>query len=153
MVRLKIGAALTHFKIISCETRIKQDIRYLVRVYFRSRHLEIERKFFKKIVAMSLLIWYTSNMIKVSNLEITATGNSQVRLLELSSEERPFIPDMRIEAKMNSNFLSVSQFAKEADITPQAVRKMISERRLGAEKLGEIYIIAREELDRYLCRR
>ena len=45
--------------------------------------------------------------------------------------------------------LSVSQFAKEARVTPQAVRKMISERRLNAKKVGEQYIIDREELKRY----
>lgn len=45
--------------------------------------------------------------------------------------------------------LSVTQFAKEARITPQAVRKMISERRLNAKKVGEQYIIDREELRRY----
>jgi len=46
--------------------------------------------------------------------------------------------------------LSVSQFAEEACVTPQAVRKMISETRLQAKKLGEQYIILRNELNRYL---
>ena len=46
--------------------------------------------------------------------------------------------------------LSVAQFAEEACVTPQAVRKMISETRLRARKLGEQYIILRDELNRYL---
>lgn len=46
--------------------------------------------------------------------------------------------------------ISVTQFAREAHITPQAVRKMIVERRLSAKKVGEQYIIERQELKRYL---
>ena len=48
--------------------------------------------------------------------------------------------------------LSVSEFAKEANITPQAVRKMISERRLRVNKVGEQYVIPIEDLNRYLER-
>lgn len=93
-------------------------------------------------------------MIEVSNVSITTADNSQtqVRFLEFNKEDKPLTAIMRVETKRDGNFLSVSQFAKEAHVSPQAVRKMINERRVSAEKLGEVYIIAREELNRYLCR-
>ena len=53
-----------------------------------------------------------------------------------------------IEAERD--LLSVSQFADEARITPQAVRKMIAEERLRAKKVGEQHVISRAELNRYL---
>lgn len=49
-----------------------------------------------------------------------------------------------------SRALSVSMFAKKASVSPQAVRKMISEGRLKAQRIGEQYVIAEKELDRYL---
>ncbi len=47
--------------------------------------------------------------------------------------------------------LSVSQFADAAGVTPQAVRKMISEGRLKAAKVGEQHVIAKAELNEYLA--
>lgn len=60
------------------------------------------------------------------------------------------LPQVEIKNQQKQKFLSVSEFAKEAHITPQAVRKMISEKRLNANRLGEQYVIDREELNRYL---
>lgn len=56
-------------------------------------------------------------------------------------------------ANKNQDMLSVSLFADEAQITPQAVRKMIVEGRLSAKKVGEQYIIDREELKQYLLKK
>ena len=49
--------------------------------------------------------------------------------------------------------LSVSQFAAIANITPQAVRKMIAKGRLRAAKVGQQHVIVRDELARYLGQR
>jgi excisionase family DNA binding protein len=46
--------------------------------------------------------------------------------------------------------MSVTEFAKEARITRQAVVKMITGGRLKAQKVGEQYVIDSEELVRYL---
>ena len=51
---------------------------------------------------------------------------------------------------MRPDYLSVTQFANSCRITSQAVRKMISERRLQAVKMGEQYMIPYNELTRYL---
>lgn len=59
----------------------------------------------------------------------------------------------RVIAEEQTELLSVSQFADEAQITPQAVRKMIAEGRLRASKIGEQHAISRDELDRYLAER
>jgi excisionase family DNA binding protein len=48
------------------------------------------------------------------------------------------------------DYLSVTEFARACSVTPQAIRKMISERRLAAEKLGKQHIIPYSELTRYL---
>lgn len=92
-------------------------------------------------------------MIRINNLNITTNGDAQIKFLGFKEEDKSIVANVRIETKTENNFLSVTQFAKEAHISPQAVRKMISERRLDAEKLGEAYIIAKEELNRYLCKR
>ncbi len=52
----------------------------------------------------------------------------------------------------NTQEISVSEFAHEAGVTPQAVRKMIAEGRLHAKMLGNQYVIERDELYRYLKR-
>lgn len=46
--------------------------------------------------------------------------------------------------------LSVSEFAREASVTPQAVRKMINENRITAFRIGEQYVIEKNELFKYL---
>ncbi len=66
-------------------------------------------------------------MIKVSDLKITI-----------------------IKSESDKGTLTVTEFAEEARITPQAVRKMISEERLEAAKMGHQYLIQKEELFRYL---
>lgn len=52
-----------------------------------------------------------------------------------------------------AEMLSVTQFADQAGVTPQGVRKMISEGRLNAVKIGEQHIILKSELERYLGER
>jgi len=49
--------------------------------------------------------------------------------------------------------MSVPEFAKEAGVTRQAVIKMIATGRVQADKVGERYIIAPEELAKYLLER
>ncbi len=66
-------------------------------------------------------------MIKVSDLKITINKNES-----------------------DKGTLTVTEFAEEARITPQAVRKMISEERLEAAKMGHQYLIQKEELFKYL---
>lgn len=56
-----------------------------------------------------------------------------------------------VTTKQLEELLSVTQFSDEAGVSPQAVRKMISEDRIHAQKLGEQYVISREELNRYLA--
>jgi excisionase family DNA binding protein len=51
---------------------------------------------------------------------------------------------------MECKYLSVTQFAKACMVTPQAVRKMIKEKRLKAIMVGKQYIIPCLELDKYL---
>ncbi len=63
-----------------------------------------------------------------------------IRRFQVSFEER-------------EHLLSVTQFADEARITQQAVRKMIAEGRLCAKKVGEQHVISRDELNRYLAER
>ena len=60
---------------------------------------------------------------------------------------------VRISREEVSDLLSVTQFADEADISTQAVRKMIAEGRLEAQKIGEQYVIHREKLSEYLTSR
>ena len=51
------------------------------------------------------------------------------------------------------SFISVTQFATEAGISGQAVRKMIAEKRITAARNGKQHTIPREELEEYLRRR
>lgn len=89
-------------------------------------------------------------MVEIKNFKVTINPASS--LIQLNGQVDPIVPlaSIKIKSKDERNSLSVSQFAREAQITPQAVRKMISERRLEAVKLGEQYVIRREELVRYL---
>jgi len=58
--------------------------------------------------------------------------------------------DWKIIANDSRREMSVTEFAREARVTRQAVIKMITEGRLEAKKIGEQYIIQQEELVRYL---
>ncbi|MFA5411115.1 MAG: helix-turn-helix domain-containing protein [Candidatus Omnitrophota bacterium] len=112
------------------------------------------KRYFRKIfVAKSQLLCYIFFMVEIKNFRVTINQKPSLVHFDFREERiRPLIP---IENKGENwtNALSVTQFAEEAGITPQAVRKMISERRLSAKKLGEQYAILREELDRYLQRK
>ena len=78
------------------------------------------------------------------NSATTSTGSQNVSMFRL---------EIRVTTEQCKSLLSVSEFATEAGVTPQAVRKMIAEDRLSAERIGEQYVISREELSRYLSSR
>lgn len=59
----------------------------------------------------------------------------------------------QVFTETSSNLLSVSEFAVLAGISRQAVLKMIAEKRVHADKVGEQHVISRNELDRYLSER
>ncbi len=59
---------------------------------------------------------------------------------------------IRITRDEGPELLSVTEFADEAGISTQAVRKMIAEGRLEAYKIGEQYAIQRDKLNQYLTR-
>jgi len=88
-------------------------------------------------------------MIEFGNFRFTSNSESSYVRLQapLGSVGSSSIP--RVEAKQ-PEYLSVTQFANSCMITPQAVRKMITENRLEAVKMGEQYMIPYQELTRYL---
>ena len=51
------------------------------------------------------------------------------------------------------DLLSVTQFAEEANISGQRVRKMIADERIRAHKVGEQHVISRDALNQYLVDR
>jgi len=51
------------------------------------------------------------------------------------------------------DLLSVTQFADDAGISGQRVRKMIADGRINAHKVGEQHVISRDELNQYLVDR
>jgi len=92
-------------------------------------------------------------MIKVTNFKIINYNGEP--LSKVKYKEAPINPQPKVQIVdfHKQDELSVSEFANEALITPQAVRKMISESRLTATKTGNQYIIPKEELIRYLQNR
>ncbi len=92
-------------------------------------------------------------MVEIKNVKITVSETcSSVRFETRQENIQPLLP-IACENNQDTDSFSVTQFAEKAGITPQAVRKMISERRLNAKKLGEQYMISFEELNRYLQKR
>lgn len=98
-------------------------------------------------------------MIQIMNINTVSNNNSvsvkpclndregdTVTVNTTSSE----IIDLRIYKHELRRDMSVTEFAKEARISRQAVVKMITGGRLKAQKVGEQYIIDPEELARYL---
>ena len=47
--------------------------------------------------------------------------------------------------RLRGHFISVTQYAKRHNITPQAVRKALKEYRLRGEKIGKMWIIGIRE--------
>lgn len=88
-------------------------------------------------------------MIQVTNFKIT-TGSGALSVQEGEPEYKSILPMNSFTAKTSEKVLSVSQFASEARVSTQAVRKMIADERLHARKLGKQYTIPVEELHRYL---
>jgi len=89
-------------------------------------------------------------MIRVRNFKISQVNDGKDDSIEYQKHALMPLPKIRVEEKELPIGLSVKEFADQAGITPQGVRKMISEDRLSALKLGKRYVISREELDRYL---
>lgn len=108
--------------------------------------------FFKIFVAKSQLLWYTFSMVEIKNFKIKISQEASSVGFGYNDNQWDLIEPVSGVTNNTDEYasLSVSQFAKEARITPQAVRKMIGERRLSAKKVGEQYIIDRDELKRYL---
>lgn len=93
-------------------------------------------------------------MIKITNMQIGGkNANGETFRFSVCQNELQLLSNTptRIDRGTNENWLSVTMFAKEAGVTPQAVRKMISEGRLTSRKVGEQHVILREELNRYLA--
>ena len=88
-------------------------------------------------------------MIQVKNFKIT-TGNGALSVKEGETEYRSVLPTSSFTAKSSGKVLTVTQFADEAKISPQAVRKMIAEGRLMATKVGNQHTVPIAELHRYL---
>ena len=88
-------------------------------------------------------------MIEFSNFHFTSNSDSSYVGIQfpIGSLGGSYIP--MVEARQ-PEYLSVTQFSNSCMITSQAVRKMIAERRLGAIKIGEQYMIPYPELTRYL---
>jgi len=81
-------------------------------------------------------------------------GNQTDELMPSADREATVeVRRVKVSFQELERLLSVTQFSEEADITQQAVRKMIAEGRLRAQKIGEQYVISRDELNRYLAER
>jgi len=49
-----------------------------------------------------------------------------------------------MNSQLSTVFFSVTEFAKEVSVTPQAVRKAIKEGRLSASKIGKQWVIPKQ---------
>ncbi|GEM_PF-1980868 len=101
-------------------------------------------------------------MVHVTNINTVSNGKSSSVKLCLGSVDYDLTPlknatsrivDLRINKSESRREMSVPEFAKEAGVTRQAVIKMIATGRVQADKVGERYIIAPEELAKYLLER
>lgn len=88
-------------------------------------------------------------MIKITNFRILKSNGAE-EPITFKNESPLSYNLLKVTTTSFPDRLSVSQFAEAAEITPQAVRKMISENRLKAERLGSQYVIKKDELTRYL---
>lgn len=87
----------------------------------------------------------------MENVKISTQTNDPVSLG--SDNSTVILSKIIFSGGLTKELLSVTEFASEADVSAQAVRKMIAEDRLHAEKVGEQYVITRNELNRYLADR
>lgn len=94
---------------------------------------------------MNINIVSNNNPVSVKSCSNGQEGDT-ITLNTTSSE----IVDLRIYKHELRRDMSVTEFAKEARISRQAVVKMITGGRLRAQKIGEQYSIGPEELARYL---
>lgn len=98
-------------------------------------------------------------MIKIMNINVESNGGKASVKPYLDSREENTntvnitsseIIDLRVYKHELRRDMSVTEFAREAKVSRQAVVKMITGGRLKAQKIGEQYIIGSEELSRYL---
>ena len=99
-------------------------------------------------------------MIKIENFKVTFS-DSQASSISPPEEKKEAKENAQQTLRFHIQVLkptiysddkeeiSVSEFAREAGITSQAVRKMIAEGRLQAKRLGNQYAIKREDLYKY----
>ena len=88
-------------------------------------------------------------MVEIINFNVTSSSQESLIRVQAPQDNINNSVVLRIDF-MHPEYLSVTQFANSCTITSQAVRKMISERRLEAVKMGEQYVIPYSELNRYL---
>ena len=91
-------------------------------------------------------------MIEISNFHFTSSSQESMIRVHIPQDSINNSSVLMVDFT-RPEYLSVTQFANSCTITSQAVRKMISERRLGAVKMGEQYMIPYSELNRYLSLR
>lgn len=89
-------------------------------------------------------------MIEITNFKIEQINAGVSRELNYRGDSMVPNPEVQVVSLLITDGLTVSEFAGEARVTPQAVRKMIAEDRLFASMAGNQYLIKREELNRYL---
>jgi excisionase family DNA binding protein len=49
-----------------------------------------------------------------------------------------------------NNYMSVQDFARRADVSEQAIRKAIAEKRVKADKIGRQWLLTKSELKKYM---
>jgi excisionase family DNA binding protein len=88
-------------------------------------------------------------MVRLENFKVTC-GQEVQPLIRVADNQAPFRFHIHFPESDTNEEISVSEFADEADITPQAVRKMIAEGRLQAKRLGNQYVLSKKDLYKYL---
>ena len=94
-------------------------------------------------------------MIEVRNLKIQMCTPDGTVALGPSYKDTNNFSSLKVYLSGDGEYagaLSVQEFADEAGISPQAVRKMIAGNRVVSDKVGKQHVIPRRELDRYLSR-
>ena len=99
-------------------------------------------------------------MIELKNFKMTVGNGLNPTSVTPTTKQNGEKGDLDIKLNVHilkpsftSDELSVSEFASEANVTPQAVRKMITEGRVQARRLGNQYVISAEELHKYFSRK
>jgi excisionase family DNA binding protein len=88
-------------------------------------------------------------MIEIRNFHFSSSSQESLIRVQAPQDNINSSVVLKIDFA-RPEYLSVKQFADSCTVTTQAVRKMISERRLEAVKMGKQYVIPYGELNRYL---